>query len=173
MTDRMTKTCSQSRVIKTSRVFPLDTNNHGTLFGGKLMSMIDDVASISASRHARCEIVTASTDSVDFLFPIQKDHSVCLESYVTWVGKSSMEVFVKVISENLMTGERQLAATSFLTFVALSKEGKALTVPYVKPVSEEEIMMNESAPMRADNRKKRREHSKTLGEKINVNVPWG
>lgn len=173
MTDRITKTCSQSRVIKTSRVFPLDTNNHGTLFGGKLMSMIDDVASISASRHARCEIVTASTDSVDFLFPIQKDHSVCLESYVTWVGKSSMEVFVKVISENLMTGERQLAATSFLTFVALSKEGKALTVPNVKPVSEEEIMMNESAPMRAENRKKRREHSKILADKINVNVPWG
>jgi acyl-CoA hydrolase len=84
-----------------------------------------------------------------------------------------MEVFVKVISENLMTGERQLAATSFLTFVALSKEGKALTVPYVRPVSEEEIMMNESAPMRAENRKKRREHSKTLGKKINVNVPWG
>jgi acyl-CoA hydrolase len=84
-----------------------------------------------------------------------------------------MEVFVKVISENLMTGERQLAATSFLTFVALSKEGKALTVPNIKPESEEEIMMNESGPMRAENRKKRKEHSKTLAEKINVNIPWG
>jgi acyl-CoA hydrolase len=172
MAERITKTCSESRVIKTSRVFPLDTNNHGTLFGGKLMSMIDDVASISASRHARCEIVTASTDSVDFLFPIQKDNSVCLESYVTWVGTSSMEVFVKVISENLLTGKRKLAATSFLTFVALSKEGKSLTVPNVKPVSEEEIMLNESAPLRAENRKKRKEQSKMLAEKIDVNLPW-
>ncbi len=82
--DKETKMCSASKVIKTSRVFPLDTNNHGTLYGGKLMSMIDDVASISASRHARCDIVTASTDSVDFLIPIQKDDSVCLESFVTW-----------------------------------------------------------------------------------------
>lgn len=172
MEERITKTCLETRVIKTSRVFPLDTNNHGTLYGGKLMSMIDDVASISASRHARCEIVTASTDSVDFLTPIQKNDSVCLESYVTWVGKSSMEVFVKVISENLFTGKRQLAATSFLTFVALSKDGKSLTVPNIKPVSEEEIMLNESAPMRAENRKKRKEHSKTLAAKINVDLPW-
>lgn len=173
MTEISSKKCSASRVIKTSRVFPLDTNNHGTLFGGKLMSMIDDVASISASRHARTEIVTASTDSVDFLTPIQKDHSVCLESFVTWVGSSSMEVFVKVISENLMTGDRELAATSFLTFVALNKEGKPITVPKVIPETDEEKMLHDSAAERAENRRVRRKHSKALAEKLDVNLPWG
>lgn len=61
--------CKETRVVKTSRVFPLDTNNHNTLFGGKLMSYIDDIASISAARHCRCETVTASMDSVDFCAP--------------------------------------------------------------------------------------------------------
>lgn len=170
--DKETKMCSASKVIKTSRVFPLDTNNHGTLYGGKLMSMIDDVASISASRHARCDIVTASTDSVDFLIPIQKDDSVCLESFVTWVGTSSMEVFVKVISEDLMTGKRKLAATSFLTFVALSKEGKPVSIPKVVPSTQEEIMLHESGAERAENRKNRRNKSRELAKKIDIELPW-
>ncbi|OCA90482.1 acyl-CoA thioesterase [Bacillus sp. FJAT-27225] len=171
--DEHTKSCSASKVIKTSRVLPPDTNNHGTLFGGKLMSMIDDVASISASRHARTDIVTASMDSVDFLTPIQKDDSVCLESFVTWVGTSSMEVFVKIISENLKTGERKLAATSFLTFVALSQDGKPVTVPKVIPHTQEEIMLHESGAERAKARKKRRENSKQLAKKLDTGMPWG
>lgn len=65
-----TRFCKESKVVKTSRVFPLDTNNHNTLFGGKLMSYIDDIASISAARHCRRDTVTASMDSVDFLKPI-------------------------------------------------------------------------------------------------------
>ena len=60
------KYCKESRVIRTSRVFPNDVNNHNTLFGGRLMSDLDQVASISAARHSRSECVTASTDSVDF-----------------------------------------------------------------------------------------------------------
>ncbi|ALC90546.1 hypothetical protein AM500_12675 [Bacillus sp. FJAT-18017] len=167
------KPCSASKVIKTSRVLPPDTNNHGTLFGGKLMSMIDDCASISASRHGRCDIVTASTDSVDFLTPIQKDDSVCLESFVSWVGTSSMEVFVKIIAEDLKTGERRLAATSFLTFVALSKDGKTVSVPKVVPQTPEEIMLFESGAERAENRKKRRKNSKELAKKMDIGLPWG
>lgn len=70
MSEENFKYCKESKVVKTSRVFPLDTNNHQTLFGGKLMSYIDDIASISAARHSRSETVTASMDSVDFLEPI-------------------------------------------------------------------------------------------------------
>ncbi|ALC80826.1 MULTISPECIES: acyl-CoA thioesterase [Bacillus] len=160
------KYCSDSRVVKTSRVFPLDTNNHNTLFGGKLMSYIDDNASISAARHSRCETVTASTDSVDFLQPIRQEDCVCLESYVTWVGNSSMEVFVKVIKEHLITGERTLAATSFLTFVALDEKGKPKKVPQVIPESPEEIMLFNTAVQRGKERKNRLQHSKALAKAI-------
>ena len=82
-------------------VFPNDVNNHDTLFGGKLMSDVDQVASISAARHSRRECVTASTDSVDFLSPIRTTDYVFFESYVTWTGHSSMEIFVKIIAEDL------------------------------------------------------------------------
>ncbi|OLG10442.1 Acyl-CoA hydrolase [Bacillus paralicheniformis] len=164
--------CKESKVVKTSRVFPLDTNNHNTLFGGKLMSYIDDIASISAARHSRCETVTASMDSVDFLEPIRQEDSVCLESYVTWVGRTSMEVFVKVIKEHLLTGERKLAATSFLTFVALDQDGNPQAVPQVEPQSEEEIMLHQTARQRAEERKNHRKHSKALAQALAVDKPW-
>lgn len=173
MTVQEEKYCKESLVVKTSRIFPIDTNNHNSLFGGKLMSYIDDVASISASRHSRSDVVTASTDSVDFLFPIRPTDSVCLESYVTHTGKSSMEVFVKVIAENLKTGERKLAATSFLTFVALDEKGKPTRVPKVIPQSEEETMLYNTAEQRVKIRKDRREHSKAFASVISTDMPWG
>ena len=153
-----TKTCNESRVVKTSRIFPSDVNDHNTLFGGKLMSDIDMTASISATRHCRKAVVTASTDSVDFLAPISPEDSVCLESYVSWTGNSSMEVFVKVTAENLMTGERKIAATAFLTFVAMDESGKPTRVPKVIPETAEEKKLNETAVFRADKRKENRKH---------------
>ncbi|MFD3449737.1 acyl-CoA thioesterase [Microbacteriaceae bacterium 4G12] len=166
------KTCKESKAIKTSRVFPNDTNNYNTLFGGRLMSWIDDIASISAARHSRRTIVTASTDSVDFLCPITQEDSVCLESYVTWAGRTSMEVFTKVIAENLLTGERKIAATSFLTFVALDLNSKPVEIPKIIPETEEEIYMHKTAEERAKRRKESRKHSKELANFITTQKPW-
>ena len=161
-----------SRVVKTNRIFPSDVNNHNTLFGGKLMSYIDDIASISATRHCRQSVVTASTDSVDFLLPINPSDSVCLESFVTYTGKSSMEVFVKVIAEDLMSGERKIAATSFLTFVAMDIHKNPILVPEVVPETEEEVKLHESAPQRSLMRKARRAESKKLASFLTTNDPW-
>lgn len=136
------------------------------------MSYIDDIAAISATRHARSAVVTASTDSVDFLNPIKEGSSVCLESFVTWTHHTSMEVFVKVIAENLLTGDRVLCTTSFLTFVALDKDGKPTLVPKVIPQSEEEIMLHESAPKRLEVRRERRVESKRFAEIFTVKKPW-
>ncbi|MNI07762.1 putative acyl-CoA thioester hydrolase [compost metagenome] len=162
----------ESRCYKTSRIFPTDVNNHNTLFGGKLMAYIDDIASISASKHCRRSVVTASTDSVDFLFPIRTTDSVCLESFVTYTGKSSMEVFVKVITEDLRTAERQIAATSFLTFVALDDNRKPMAVPQVIPQTEEEKRLNETALHRAEMRRMRREESKKFADYLITDFPW-
>lgn len=166
------KTCNESRVVRTSRVFPNDVNNHNTLFGGKLMSDVDNIASISAQRHSRTECVTASTDSVDFLSPITPDDSVCFESYVTWTGTSSMEVFVKITAENLKTGERKVSATAFLTFVALDDNGKPTRVPKVIPETEEEKKLHETANERAEKRKLHRKNSKELASFLTTKKPW-
>ncbi|WP_099363208.1 acyl-CoA thioesterase [Fredinandcohnia onubensis] len=166
------KYCKESFVVKTSNVFPPDTNYHGTMFGGKLMAYIDDVASISAVRHSRSPVVTASTDSVDFLHPINEGSSVCLEAFVTYTGRSSMEVFVKVIAEDLYTGERHICALSFLTFVALDENGKPKPVPKVIPKSEEEKMLHESAKDRAENRKRRKKENEKMASKFSIALPW-
>ena len=167
-----TKTCSETRIIKTNRIFPSDVNDHNTLFGGKLMSDIDMTASLSATRHCRKTVVTASTDSVDFLYPITTEDSVCMESYVSYTGKSSMEVFVKVIAENLMSGERKIAATAFLTFVALDESGKPCRVPTIIPETDEEKKLNETGSIRAAKRKLHRAQSKELAEYITTKRPW-
>lgn len=166
------KYVKETRCFKTSRVFPTDVNNHDTLFGGKLMSYIDDIASISAAKLCRVAAVTASTDSVDFLQPIRPTDSVSLESFVSWTGRSSMEVFVKVIREDLRSGERKIAATSFLTFVALNEDNKPVPVPQVVPETEEEKILFETAAQRKEMRRVRREESKKFADFLLTKYPW-
>jgi acyl-CoA hydrolase len=162
----------ETRCFKTSRVFPLDVNNHNTMFGGKLMSLIDDIASITASKLCRVTAVTASTDSVDFLKPIRPTDYVSLESFVTWTGKTSIEVFVKVITEDLRTGKRDIAATSFLTFVGLDECNNPIPVPRILPETEEERKLYETASHRAEMRKTRREASKNFAHYLVTKYPW-
>ena len=83
-----------------------DSNALGTMFGEQVMSYIDDIVSISAFRHLRQQVVTSSTDSVELLYPINVGDMICLESFVTWTHKTSMEVYVNIIGGNLKTGER-------------------------------------------------------------------
>jgi len=132
------------------------------------MSYIDDVASLSATRHSHRKVVTASTDSVDFLTPITLDDSVTLESYVVSTGKTSMEVFVKVIAENLFTGERRIAATSFLTFVALDEHRRPIPIPPVIPETYEEVKLHQLAPQRASHRRARREQSQLFASYLST-----
>ncbi|MFD0049036.1 acyl-CoA thioesterase [Actinomycetes bacterium NPDC127524] len=166
------KYCRDSLVIKTSMVLPPDTNNIGTMFGGKLMAYIDDVAAISAMRHARNSVVTASTDSVDFMHPILEGNAVCLESFVTYTGRSSMEIVVKVVAEDLLSGERNLCAMSFLTFVAIDKDGKPQPVPKVVPQTEMEKSLYQTAKSRAELRKNRRKDTQDIASTFGVDLPW-
>ncbi|MGC5325089.1 acyl-CoA thioesterase [Brevibacillus sp. SYSU BS000544] len=162
------KSSRESRTIQASLVLPSDTNNHGTIFGGAMMAYIDEVAAIAAMRHSRKSVVTASIDSIDFLSPAKMGQSVCLDAFVVSTGKSSMEVFVKVISEDLMTGERQLTATSFLTFVALDENGKPTPVTPIVPETEEEKRLFESAKERKQMRIERKENLKEFIKQIDT-----
>lgn len=161
-----------SLVIKTSIVLPPDTNNLGTMFGGKLMAYIDDVAAISAMRHSRSNSVTASMDSIDFLHPIYEGNSVCLEGFVTYTGRSSMEVMVRVIAEDLLTGERNICAISFLTFVAIDENGKPKPVPKLVPQTELEKNLHETGKQRAEMRKRRRKETELIASTLGSDLPW-
>jgi acyl-CoA hydrolase len=166
------KKMNASRSVTSVHVMPNDTNNHGTFFGGKLMMYVDNIGAVSAMRHARQSVVTASIDSVDFLHPIKAGSSVCLEAMVTWTHHTSMEVFVKIVTEDLMTGERKLCTTCYLTFVAIGKNGKPVPVPKVIPESEEERMLFKSAEKRYLRRKERRLETKKFASKLTLDKPW-
>ncbi|MGK0550550.1 acyl-CoA thioesterase [Enterococcus faecalis] len=169
------KTCRQSRVIQTHRIFPFDLNPFGALFGGKLMTLIDDAASISVSRHCRRGAVTASLDDLNFLKPLYENHSVCVESYVSGAHHKSMEVFVKVIGEDLATGERYLAATCFTTFVAIPSrmnEKTEFTVPTVVAETEEERRVCDGYEQRRVQRLQERTAYQQFARSLSTELPW-
>lgn len=167
------KKVKESRIVNTAQVLSCDLNNYNTLFGGVLMKKLDDAATLSARRHSRVEeCVTASTDSIDFLHPIHQTDSVCVESFVTYTGRTSMEIFCKVIAEDIMTGERRIAATAFLTFVALDENKKPIEVPSIIPETDEEKFLYNTGKERAEMRKMRRQKSKELAGYITLTKPW-
>lgn len=172
MTEKPAKFCRESRAVKALMVLPPDTNHYGTMFGGKVMAYIDDIAAIAATRHARTSVVTASTDSVDFLHPIRTGQSVCLEASVIWTHRAAVEVFVKVVAEDMMSGERTVCATSFVTFVAMDVNGEKQMVPAVIPETELEKHFFEGAPERARKRLEKRAESKALAQRFGAQSLW-
>jgi len=146
----------QSRTYLTDLVFPPDTNHHNTIFGGKVMAYVDKIACIAAMRHCRKPVVTVSSDSFDFLAPIKTGEAINLEAYVTWTHRTSMEVFVRVESENLLTGEKRMTARAYLTMIALDEEGKPTPVPAVIPETEFEQLQYLKAEDRYELRKQRK-----------------
>ncbi len=146
----------RSRTVKTTLVLPSDANHLGTIFGGNVLSFVDEVAAIAAMRHARMAVVTASIDSVDFLHPIQVGEAIEVEAFVTWTGRSSMEVFVRVYGEELLSGERRTTATSFLTMIAVDGLGNPAPVPSVEPGTDEQRLLLDGAPARQEHRRRRK-----------------
>lgn len=145
---------SQSRTVQTHLVLPPDTNHHGTIFGGRVLAYIDEIGAITAMKHCNMPAVTASIDSVDFLSSARVGDVLEMTAIVTSTGRTSMEVYVRVESKNLLTGETRLTTESFLTFVAV-ENGKPMPVPGIVPETEMEKMLFESGPARREHRKQR------------------
>ena len=100
-------------------VLPHEANVHGTVLGGTVMHWIDLAAAIVANRHSRRPVVTAAFDEMSFLAPIQVGQLAVIDACITLVDRSSMEIRVRVESEDLLTGERRHTSTAYVTFVAL------------------------------------------------------
>ncbi len=146
------KRVSESRTIMTQTVFPNDVNNNGTLYGGRLLDWMDTLGGIVAKRHSRSTIVTASIDSLNFINPIRQRDIVILEAWVNYVGTASMEIEVRVMSEDPFTGETRKTCRAFLTYVAIGPDGKPRPVPKLILESEEEKIRFEEAKKRREER---------------------
>ncbi len=123
------KTVDQSRIIMTQLMNPQDANHAGNVHGGVIMKLIDTAAAVVAVKHCRRNVVTASIDRLDLLRPVFIGDLVTFKASLNLVGRTSMEIGVRVEAENLRTGEIRKAASAYLTYVALGKDGRPREVP--------------------------------------------
>ncbi len=151
-----TRSVSESIVTMTEMVLPGHTNSLKSVFGGTIMSWIDIAAAISAQRHARRPVVTASIDAMNFVQPVYVGWIVNLKASVNFVSRTSMEVGVRLDAENPIEGKRFHVASAYLTFVALDDDGKPCAVPPLKLETEDEVRRNAAAKRRRELRLKHR-----------------
>ena len=131
-------TAKNTVAVATKVVLPNDTNTLGNLFGGQLLAWMDEIASVSAHRHCRRVVVTASVNNVSFQKPIKQASIVTLESKVSRAFYSSMEIFVDVYVEDHVTGKKEKCNEAIYTFVAVDQNGGPIQVPEIIPESDEE-----------------------------------
>ncbi len=147
------KAPSQSAVESRYLVMPDHASPNGTVFGGVIVSWIDMTASMAATKHCEKEVVTAGIDSISFRKPINVGDQVALKAFVNYAGHTSMEVGVRVIKENPITGQSVKATSAHLTFVALDENRKPTAVIPIIPETEEEKRRYENAKLRVKTRK--------------------
>jgi acyl-CoA hydrolase len=149
----MSKTVKNSIVEMIELVLPNDTNVLGNLLGGRLMHWIDIAAALSAARHSNLVSVTAAVDNLVFHLPIKLGNVVILKASVNRVFNTSMEVGVRVLVEDIHSGEVRHSNSAYLTFVSLDAVNKApVKVLPIIPESPEEIRRYEHALIRREQR---------------------
>jgi len=149
------KTVSQSRTISTDIILPGQTNYHGTVFGGTLLQSVDKVATIAAMRHSQRPVVTASSEA-QFISPVGLGEAIELTASVIWTHRSSMEIQVTGIVEDLLTSVKKQAVIVFLTFVGLDENHKPAQVPELIPETDEEKRLFKLGESRYHERKLKR-----------------
>jgi acyl-CoA hydrolase len=151
------KTPADSAVQTRYLVMPGHANPFGTAFGGTIMSWVDMIAAMAAQKHCGREVVTAGIDSVAFEASVRIGDQVVLLARVNYVSKTSMEVGVKVVREDLATGEQVTATRAFLTFVAVDKNHRPVAVAKLTPQTDDEKRRWENAALRVKSRKELRQ----------------
>ena len=139
------KTAKESYTISTEIVLPNDTNALGNLMGGRLLHWMDIIAAVSAHRHCKRFVVTASVNNVCFEHPIRLADILTLEAKVSRAFNTSMEVFIDVFVEDRVTGEKTRCNEAIYTFVAVDQLGNPIEVPELVPETEEEIKRYDGA----------------------------
>jgi uncharacterized protein (TIGR00369 family) len=150
------KKVSESSVIMVQHMSPQDANMAGNVHGGVIMKLIDEAGGIVVHRHTRSNAVTASVDRIDFLHPVYIGDIVSLKASLNLVGTTSMEVGVRVESENPFTGEIRHTASAFLTYVALDSSGRPMKVAPLILETDEEKRRNREAQNRRELRLRQR-----------------
>jgi len=154
----------ESEAIMSELMMPQHANIMGNVFGGVILSLVDRVAAVAAIRHARKPCVTVSVDKVDFKEPIHVGELLTAHARVNYAGRTSMEVGVKIIAENVLSGERRHTNSCYVTYVALDDHGRPTAVPPVVPETPDEKRRFERAAKRRASRVMDRRYDTGAGE---------
>lgn len=160
----LSRTVRETQHETSQLMLPQHSNNLGLVFGGVILAMMDTASAVSAIRHARSVCVTASVDRVDFREPIHLGDLVIMKCSVNYVGRTSMEVGVRVEAEDLQTGSRRHTNSCYLTFVAIDRNGKPIEVPRLVPETDDEIRRYEAAKARRQRRLEERKSEQALAQ---------
>ncbi len=156
MSSPPSKPARLSRVEMTEIVMPEDTNPFGHIFGGRVMTLIDKAAAIAAMRHARSNVVTASVDRLVFRAPVRLGQILRVYAAVNATFSTSMEVGVKVLSEDPHSGRQAHCCSAYVTMVALDRSGSPARVPVLKAASAAEKRRRRAAAARRRSRLRER-----------------
>jgi uncharacterized protein (TIGR00369 family) len=142
------KTVDESRIVMTRSMQPPDANNWGNVHGGAIMRLADEAGGAVAIRHSRTRCVTVAMDSMTFREPVYIGDLLTVTAYLTYVGRTSMEVEAQIEAEDLRTGERRHAGTSYLIYVALDDNGRPTQAPPLLLRTDEERQRWQAAETR-------------------------
>ncbi len=129
---------AESTTTSVRIMMPTDANIKGNVFGGSIMKYMDEIAAVVAFRHAKKNVVTVSIDRMNFIAPVYLGNLLVLKASVNYVGKTSMEIGVRMESEDLITGKVTHVGSCFLTYVALDDRGRPTHVDPIVPVTADE-----------------------------------
>lgn len=154
------KRVKDSSIVMAQVMTQQDSNIAGNVHGGVIMKLIDNAGGVVAARHAQQLVVTASIDRLDFHSPVFIGDVVTLKTSINYIGRTSMEVGVRVESETILTGEKRHTASAYLTYVALDEEGKPRVLPPLILETKQEKRRNTEAKARRENRLAQRKSKK-------------
>ncbi len=139
------KAVDYSRLVMPVRMLPQDANPAGNVHGGVILKYIDTAGGIVAARHSRSNVVTASIDRMDFIAPAHVGEVITFKASLNLVGRTSMEIGVRVEAENLITGKIRHTGSAYLTYVALDPDKNPRTIPPLILETDEDRRRNAEA----------------------------
>lgn len=146
------KSPASSSVTLSLLMGPTQANILGNVHGGVIMRLVDEAGALAAVRHARSPVVTVRLDSMTFLEPVYVGDLLTLKAMVNWVGRTSIEVGVRVEAENPMTGQRTHTNSAYAVYVAIDPQGRPKVVPPLLLESDDEKRRWEEGQARREHR---------------------
>jgi acyl-CoA hydrolase len=146
------KSNRESRLVINQLMLPEHANTHGNVHGGWIMKLADEAGGMCATRHSRRPCVTVAMDSMTFKEPVHVGELLELTAEVSWTGRTSIEVSVNVVAENLLTGDRVATNSAYLVYVALDDRGRPTDVPPLTPETDSEMKRFAEAQKRQEHR---------------------